>query len=226
MEIQDMHIRFRAIAQQAGMQTVRAILPETIDIFLNAKIIDKVRQVVAENATTMFGDKVTIQRNPLSPINAIKTLYRSKQINVTSGDGSRTMPYKFILDFDDSVMYYTSIISYYENNKSFKCRLIEGDSLEDTMNDYCSKDDWNTPIAEIKHDDDKSMIVEVYTDKAINKPISIGVRYILLPNTVKFSDVINERVNCNLPEYLHDDIVMAAAREYQQSVLSTSHNPN
>ena len=35
MTIADMHINFRQYAQQMGMQNVRAILPEQIDILIN-----------------------------------------------------------------------------------------------------------------------------------------------------------------------------------------------
>ena len=34
MNITDMHIMFRQLAQQMGMQNVRAILPEQIDLLL------------------------------------------------------------------------------------------------------------------------------------------------------------------------------------------------
>ncbi len=41
MNIGEMHVTFRELAQQMGMQTVRAILMEDIDICLNAAIIEK-----------------------------------------------------------------------------------------------------------------------------------------------------------------------------------------
>ena len=43
MNIGEMHVTFRELAQQMGMQTVRAILMEDIDICLNAAIIEKAR---------------------------------------------------------------------------------------------------------------------------------------------------------------------------------------
>lgn len=49
MNIGEMHVTFRELAQQMGMQTVRAILMEDIDICLNAAIIEKARNVIVEN---------------------------------------------------------------------------------------------------------------------------------------------------------------------------------
>ena len=44
-----MHIMFRQYAQQMGMQNVRAILPEQIDLLLNTSIMDIVNQTIKEN---------------------------------------------------------------------------------------------------------------------------------------------------------------------------------
>ena len=41
MTIQEMHQLFRVVGQQMGMQTIRAILPEEIDVFLNMAINDR-----------------------------------------------------------------------------------------------------------------------------------------------------------------------------------------
>ena len=46
MNIADMHIMFRQLAQQMGMQNVRAILPEQIDLLLNTAIIDVVNEII------------------------------------------------------------------------------------------------------------------------------------------------------------------------------------
>ena len=40
-----MHKMFRQYAQQMGMQNVRAILPEQIDLFINNSISDTINQV-------------------------------------------------------------------------------------------------------------------------------------------------------------------------------------
>ena len=40
MNIPDMHVWFRQYAQQMGLQNVRAILPDQIDLVINTSIID------------------------------------------------------------------------------------------------------------------------------------------------------------------------------------------
>ena len=46
MNIGEMHVMFRELAQQMGMQTTRAILPEDIDICLNIAIKDTVKELI------------------------------------------------------------------------------------------------------------------------------------------------------------------------------------
>ena len=46
MDIQEMHVAFRELAQQMGMQTTRAILIEDIDICLNFAITTKTRNIL------------------------------------------------------------------------------------------------------------------------------------------------------------------------------------
>ena len=49
MNIQEMHNIFRTLGQQMGLQRIRGILPESIDVYINDAIIEKVRSVVIAN---------------------------------------------------------------------------------------------------------------------------------------------------------------------------------
>ena len=49
MDLTQMHVIFRQFAQQMGMQNVRAILPEQIDLLLNTAIIDVVNEMYDDN---------------------------------------------------------------------------------------------------------------------------------------------------------------------------------
>lgn len=224
MNIGEMHNVFRTIGQQQGMQTIRAILPEDIDIYLNNSIINTVRSIVLENTKTVYNNKVPAH-NAISPINSIRTLYESKKLNIDTGDGTRLTPYNVNLSFDDEVMFYTGLTVYYDNGKSFKCRLLEGEELENVLNDYCNNSSWDFPVADIRYGD-TTMIVDVYTDNTNNVPNILGVRYIRKPNKVIFSEIENEWVNCDLPEHLHYGIITMAVAEYFKSVGSTSQSPN
>ena len=49
MNIAEMHVWFRQYAQQMGLQNVRAILPEQIDLVINTSITDIVNQIITQN---------------------------------------------------------------------------------------------------------------------------------------------------------------------------------
>lgn len=83
MTIAEMHVWFRQYAQQMGMQNVRAILPEQIDILINTSITDTVNRVIAEN-TNMTGAGGIVSNSKLGQINALRTLYDVKLVDVTS----------------------------------------------------------------------------------------------------------------------------------------------
>ena len=73
-----MHKAFLILGQQMGMQNMRNILPSEIDVFINAAIIDEVRKVLISNANANLGDKVSIKNNGVSPVNFLRTLYKSE----------------------------------------------------------------------------------------------------------------------------------------------------
>ena len=49
MTAPEMHVMFRQYAQQMGMQNVRAILPEQIDLLLNTSTMDTVNEIIKQN---------------------------------------------------------------------------------------------------------------------------------------------------------------------------------
>ena len=74
MTIAEMHVNFRQYAQQMGMQNVRAILPEQIDLLLNQSITDTVNQLIRENIG-VTNDRVITDNSKIGQINAFRTLY-------------------------------------------------------------------------------------------------------------------------------------------------------
>lgn len=243
MNIIEVHSMFRSIAQQQGMQTVRAILPEDIDIHLNNAIINKVRSIINSNVTDNYsmrlaGGRVANIISPLnstSVINALRTLYRQYSVsssrqdyNPEIGGYSRRTPYKFSIpqNIDNNVMLYLSASIYYSDDESYKCRFVDVDELENTFNDYCNAPSDKYPIAILLAGSaDNSLTVGVFGDKN-RKPVLLEIRYIKLPNKVKYSDNEAERVNPDIPDYLIPEVVNIAVNEYFSSVGSTSQNIN
>ena len=82
MTIAEMHIAFRQYAQQMGMQNVRAILPEQIDILINQSITDTVNQLIRENIG-VTNDRVVTDNSKIGQINAFRTLYDVREVPIS-----------------------------------------------------------------------------------------------------------------------------------------------
>ena len=83
MNIAEMHVWFRQYAQQMGMQNVRAILPEQIDVLINTSISDIVNQLVRENVGVR-NDRVITDNAKLNQINALRSLYKVKELDMST----------------------------------------------------------------------------------------------------------------------------------------------
>lgn len=217
MDISQMHEMFRTVGQQVGMQDVRAILPESIDIFINIAIIEKARSIVMENTKTAFPNRVSIQNNFVSPINALRTLYRRKEITIT--DITKDVQLSQL----DNVFLYTSFAIRYDNNNSeYKCRFIDGDKLEETLNDVLNGASWDYPICSMFNGENNSEYLKVFINSNSHTPNAIIIKYIANPAVVKFSKNAAECINCDLPDYLHSEIVELAVSKFFKSVTATS----
>ena len=85
MNIAEMHVWFRQYAQQMGMQNVRAILPEQIDVLINSSISDIVNQLVRENVGVK-SDRVITDNSKIGQINALRSLYKVKNLPMSSSE--------------------------------------------------------------------------------------------------------------------------------------------
>lgn len=222
MDIDKMHIVFRVLGQQVGMQKIRAILPESIDVFINETINEKVRTVVLENTNMAFRDRVSIHKNPISPINSIRTLYKTKSLSVPA-KGADSSFYKVDMDIE-KVMYFTSFNVDYSSKKIISTRFIESDFLADTLRDYCNSASWDYPIVSMFSDEDDKEYVQLFTDSETKVPQILNVQYIELPAVVKWDADVNKRVDCNLPESIHNEIVELAVSKFFTSVGYTTRN--
>lgn len=216
MTIQEMHQLFRVVGQQMGMQTIRAILPEEIDVFLNMAINEKIRYVLSSN---VINDESKILNNAdISPINYLKTLYQTEYLDgaIIENDIIETMKYQ-----DDKVMFYTSFAIKYKNNIIKNARIIEPDKLYNVISDYCSSPSKEYPIVVLSPKPTGEAIIRIYIGED-NKDDVVGAyaNYIKNPNTVS----LEENVDCDLPEYTHNEIVQLAVQKYFNSVGSTTHN--
>lgn len=210
MDIADMHINFRQYAQQMGMQNVRAILPEQIDILLNTSIMDTVNQLIRENIG-VTNDRQVTDNSKIGQINALRTLFKVDEVNIVIGTN-------FIYDStkrlsglikhtgtteantQDSVygnpMFLVDLSINYTNTTDnivtnwYPVRIIDDIYLADTLNDFILKNRWRSPIATVY----KNFTTELYIDKfkAGDTPIIevIGGKSInLVPKQLRISTV-------------------------------------
>ena len=262
MTIAEMHVWFRQYAQQMGMQNVRAILPEQIDLLINSSITDTINQVITQNIG-ITNDRVITDNSKIGQINALRSLYKVKTVQAipgASGSSSTTTPfvkgeethilrmYADIKNFDNGgsgntgkfdYLYLVDLAINYSNLESstgtpttltnyFPVRLIDDAYLADTLNDFVLRPRLRTPVAVIYNDQ-----LDIYVDNLeasklpenLN-PYKLRVSYIAKPTVVAYkSDLGGTDVDCNLPEYMHVDILKHAVDLYRIAVsgaLSTS----
>lgn len=248
MTIREMHIMFRQYAQQMGMQNVRAILPEQIDLLINNSINDVINQVITQNIGTT-NDRVITDNSKLNQINALKSLYKVwkgkvalgnaktnyiasydlpisafKSGGVYNNDGinSTSISYIYIVDLSISYKKDSNFVS-----NIFPIRIIDDMYLADVVNDFILHPTFRSPVATV-HDN----TIELYIDKPDSSNIpfkfqgcdvdEIRLSYISKPSQVKFlEDVNGTNVDCDLPEYLHVDIVKHAVELYRTALTGS-----
>lgn len=86
MNIQEMHNTFRTIGQQNGMQLIRSILPESIDVYLNDVIIEKAKVELLQSVSNAIKDSADTKVSTMSSINAFRTLYRNARFSINTDD--------------------------------------------------------------------------------------------------------------------------------------------
>lgn len=216
MTIEEMHVMFREVAQQMGLQTVRAIFSENIDICLNNAIIAKTRNLLAENIGNIPTNKA--KQIGVSPLNSLRTLYKEGTIDASniSGEGTEINPFKFNID-TSNIMVITSFRLYYDT-KLYDCRIIENEELSKTLRDFCNRASKTYPIV-TAFGAENEIDVQLYNGEDKIKPMQIQYSYIKFPNTVVYDEEYGDNnVNCDLPIYLHYDIVNDAVKYYLSSV--------
>ena len=248
MDISEMHKMFRQYAQQMGMQNVRAILPEQIDLLINNSISDTINQVITQNIG-ITNDRVISDASKLNQINALKSLYKVWKGSIANATTKGKEKTNYIISFQLPLLNFKTNGNYIEDNVSstaisflyavdlsinykkadfitnvFPVRIVDDQFVADVVNDFVLAPKMRSPVASI-HDN----LIELYIDKADEKPSSsqpfkfngvsineLRFSYIAKPAIVKFAeDVDGNNVDCDLPEYMHVDIIKHAVELYQ-----------
>lgn len=248
MDISEMHKMFRQYAQQIGMQNVRGILPEQIDLLINNSISDTINQVITQNIG-ITNDRVISDASKLNQVNALKSLYKVWKGSIADATIKGKEKTSYIISFQLPLNNFKATGSYTDDNNSstaisflyivdlsinykktdfvtnvFPVRIVDDQFVADVVNDFVLAPTMRSPVASI-HDS----LIELYIDRADAKPensqpftfkgVSINelrLSYIAKPAVVRFAeDVDGTNVDCDLPEYMHVDIVKHAVELYQ-----------
>jgi hypothetical protein len=248
MDISEMHKMFRQYAQHMGMQNVRAILPEQIDLLINNSISDTINQVITQNIG-ISNDRVISDASKLNQINALKSLYKVWKGSISEATVKGKEKTNYIISFQLPLINFKTTGSYTDDNDSstainflyavdlsinykktdfvtnvFPVRIVDDQFVADVVNDFVLAPKMRSPVASI-HDN----LIELYIDRSDAKPedgqaftfrgVSINelrFSYIAKPAIVRFAeDVDGTNVDCDLPEYMHVDIVKHAVELYQ-----------
>lgn len=222
MTIGEMHVMFRQLAQQMGMQTIRAILPSEIDACINIAINDVIKKLIAENLGSAGNEQVTIYNARVGQINGLSTLSKRLSLTAPIKSNQRNCYGTYILL--DTVMYITAVeIGYDETNNFYDARVTQAELLGRTLEDYCNAPTYKSPVVVFLGQVDR-VDVEVYSSSTGNGLIPTKANAVIIskPAVVMYSDVEGDGVDCDMPDYMHIDIVKAAAEIYLRSVGITS----
>lgn len=241
MTIAEMHVWFRQYAQQMGMQNVRAILPEQIDLLINTSITDTINQIITQNIG-VTNDRVITDNSKIGQINALRSLYKVVEVIADPDNGDEPFSkgnidtiYNIIANFRDidgepgqefEYLYLVDLAINYKTSANkitnyFPVRLIDDAFLADTLNDFILKPRVRTPIAVIYNNK-----IQLYINDIVNTglpqnltPNVLRISYIGKPAKVAYlSDVGGTNVDCDLPEYMHVDILKHAVDLYRISI--------
>ena len=178
MTTPEMHVWFRQYAQQMGMQNVRAILPEQIDNLINTSTRDIIDEVIKLNVGTT-NDRVITDNAKLANINALRTLYKVKTIDIEKTDNLTYFfnePYTFSSkDIGEIPLYFVDFSIRYSDREPdgenkpdrkytrwFPIRIVDDSYLADILNDWVLAPRMRTPVMVIYSNDDKNTDEEDY----------------------------------------------------------------
>ena len=247
MTISEMHVWFRQYAQQMGMQNVRAILPEQIDNLINTSTRDIIDEVIKLNVGTT-NDRVITDNAKLANINALRTLYKVKTINIEDPSTIKDLANKpYIFDsqsLDEVPLYFVDFSIRYSDRildsgnqqdvvytRWFPIRIIDDSYLADILNDWVLAPRMRTPVMVIYSNENNNQhsTFELYVGEneesgissiAENKWIGqIRCSYIKTPNKVAYlSDIGGTNVDSDLPEQLQIPMLKHAVDLYRVSI--------
>lgn len=190
MKVKEIHNEFMLLAQQMGMKSVRAILPEELDRLINLEVIEYIKDVFSRKGNRELDG---ISDNVIR-LSELSSLHTSIKLEAEQGDIMFGTGYKIELNNYATPMFYTSVYSF-KGDKFYRCRLIDLDLVSETMNDYHSKSIVISPIC-YKIESNIEVIATFEIDKFL-------VNYIKYPTSISsVTDTTNELSDVAMKEVI------------------------
>lgn len=228
MKLATIYKDFRVFAQQMGMQAVRGVLNESIDVYLNAAINDVVRQSLISGVQNNIRESGTMNVSTMSNVNEFKNLYHREKLELlindvgylnfeTLEDEDGNIHYEIDLSKHQNLMMLLGASIQYgdsDGNRKVSCRLVSVDDLENTLADYCNTASKYYPIACLRGN-----ILEIYT----NSKTTVGnfyIEYISKPSEIDNHNYENNH-DCeytDLPDYMMHEVIELAVRKWYISI--------
>lgn len=221
MDIAEMHVSFRQYAQQMGMQNVRAITPEQIDVVLNTSISDILNQLIRENIN-QANPNTNSDTPKLGQLDSFGTLY--VKADITLHQDFVYTPIRIELNtYITNCFYFIGLSVNYcnEDDKKtpyFPVKLVDDIYLSETLTDFILGPKYKSPVASIYNNADNKKFLDIYVAKEVQKVNeyleTIKCSYIKVPAKVSYSG----NVSCDLPDRLHESVIKHAVDLYRNSV--------
>lgn len=230
-----MHVLFRTLGQQQGLQQVRGILAESIDEFLNEAIIQNVRVALLGN-TQPNKDVRTPQYTKISAINSYHTLFVTERLEKNLSHEDTNVGTLTDIVLQHTPVCVTNFAIKYKDAEGLvadkDCRLIESERLNSTLNDYLNRASHDYPIVSLINGvNDTEFGIALFTGDSQKDVQDIIVTYVKMPAKVyldedNYGTSDDESISCDLPEHLHHQIVETAVGLWFQSLGLSSEQPS
>lgn len=221
-----MHEWYRQYAQQMGMQNVRVLLPEQIDLHINTSIYDTIKNIIAEHIT--LTSRTVNENSKIGQINSLSTLYKETELEFVDPvtiDGAYPLNNAISLNSEDitanKALYICNIAVMHKYTKDgstkltawVPVRLIDATLLANCLQDPALAPSINYPIAITNNNTNLLFYFGKNPGTGNDRlkrtslsPYRAKIGYIGLPTKVDY----NKNISCDLPDSLHIDILKHA----------------
>lgn len=211
-----MHVLFRQLAQQMGLQNVRGILPDQIDLLLNTSILDILKQIIQTNIG-LTNQNGLVTNSKIGQINSLRNLYSTSDDIVLSQSSANI----FWTTLDDTKYFLIDNAEIYYGKKNqegsvqmrtnvFNIRLVDKGVYANVINDSILGPKLNSPVGYYLNG---KFNVITKLEKDLDSCV-IRVNYIKKPCIVN----ISTNTSSDMPEQHHNDIVRRAVELYLASI--------